>query len=146
MAKLNLSLACWDYDRTRPLIDGRINPKALNSTSRSCARARRFRACWRSVSSCFGTFSRVLCHAQRPRKLPIRGDPGGALKTLSPLLHLYPPDSGIHEPKDLRSKRVGTTQLGSTGVVFLNGMLQNEYGVTIRDIDWFIGGLNTRTQ
>ena len=56
------------------------------------------------------------------------------------------PDSGIHEPKDLRSKRVGTTQLGSTGVVFLNGMLQNEYGVTIRDIDWFIGGLNTPTQ
>ena len=49
-------------------------------------------------------------------------------------------DSGIHEPKDLKGKRVGTTQLGSTGVVFLNGMLQNEYGATIREIEWFIGG------
>ena len=29
MAKLNLSLACWDYDRTRPLIDGRIKPEGI---------------------------------------------------------------------------------------------------------------------
>ena len=24
MSKLRLTLACWDYDRTRPLIDGRV--------------------------------------------------------------------------------------------------------------------------
>ncbi len=24
-SKLNLSFACWDYDRTRPLIDGRVS-------------------------------------------------------------------------------------------------------------------------
>ena len=29
MAKLNLTLACWDYDRTRPLIDGRIKPEGI---------------------------------------------------------------------------------------------------------------------
>jgi 4,5-dihydroxyphthalate decarboxylase len=41
---------------------------------------------------------------------------------------------------------VGTTQLGSTAAIFMNGMLQHEYGVTMADIHWFIGGLTTPTQ
>src|SRR5260221_12373225 len=28
MAKLNLTLACWDYDRTRPLMD-RVQPEGI---------------------------------------------------------------------------------------------------------------------
>ena len=35
MAKLNLSLACWDYDRTCPLIDGRIKPEGIMAMSGS---------------------------------------------------------------------------------------------------------------
>src|SRR5256885_16924058 len=30
MANLKLSLACWDYDRTRPLIDGRVKPEGID--------------------------------------------------------------------------------------------------------------------
>jgi 4,5-dihydroxyphthalate decarboxylase len=52
-------------------------------------------------------------------------------------------DAGIRNPQDLRGKRVGTTQLSSTGVVFMNGMLQHEYDVNSEDIYWFIGGLNS---
>ena len=29
MSKLRLTLACWDYDRTRPLIDGRVQPEGI---------------------------------------------------------------------------------------------------------------------
>src|SRR5258708_34704728 len=29
MTALKLTLACWDYDRTRPLIDGRIRPEGV---------------------------------------------------------------------------------------------------------------------
>ena len=54
-------------------------------------------------------------------------------------------DAGIRTPQDLRGKRVGTTQLGSTGIVFMNGMLQHEYGVGLEDIHWFIGGLDSPT-
>ena len=55
-------------------------------------------------------------------------------------------DAGIATPEDLRGKRVGTTQLGSTATIFMNGMLRHEYGVTLEDIRWFIGGLATPTQ
>jgi 4,5-dihydroxyphthalate decarboxylase len=54
-------------------------------------------------------------------------------------------DAGIKTPQDLRGKRVGTTQLGSTGTVFMNGMMQHEYGVALEDIHWFIGGLDAPT-
>lgn len=27
---LRLRLACWDYDRTRPLIDGRVTPEGID--------------------------------------------------------------------------------------------------------------------
>src|SRR5262247_3814895 len=30
MANLTLTLACWDYDRTRPLMDGRVKPDGID--------------------------------------------------------------------------------------------------------------------
>src|SRR3954467_5957007 len=30
MAKLPLTMACWDYDRTRPLMDGRVEPQGID--------------------------------------------------------------------------------------------------------------------
>ena len=30
MSKLKLTLACWDYDRTRPLIDGRVKAEGID--------------------------------------------------------------------------------------------------------------------
>ena len=32
MAPVNLSFACWDYDRTRALQDGRVNPEGIELT------------------------------------------------------------------------------------------------------------------
>jgi len=30
MSNLKLTLACWDYDRTRPLMDGRVKPEGID--------------------------------------------------------------------------------------------------------------------
>jgi 4,5-dihydroxyphthalate decarboxylase len=54
--------------------------------------------------------------------------------------------SGIERPQDLKGKRVGTTQYGATAIVYIKGMLQDEYGITPEDLHWFIGGLNTPTE
>ena len=39
--------------------------------------------------------------------------------------------AGIEKPQDLRGKRVGTSQYSSTGLVFMRGMLQHDYGVQV---------------
>jgi 4,5-dihydroxyphthalate decarboxylase len=147
MAKLNLTLACWDYDRTRPLIDGRIKPEGIELDIKvlrpreafpRMLEKREFHVSEMSLASYVTLKGRGDC--------PFVAIPVALSKIFRHSCIYVRTDSGIHEPKDLKGKRVGTTQLGSTGVIFLNGMLQHEYGVTIRDIDWFIGGLNTSTQ
>jgi 4,5-dihydroxyphthalate decarboxylase len=55
------------------------------------------------------------------------------------------PASGIRTPEDLKGRRVGTTQYGSTGQVFMRGMLQHEYGVSPKDVHWLMGGVTTPT-
>ena len=52
-------------------------------------------------------------------------------------------DSGIRTPADLKGKRVGTSQYSSTGLCFMRGMLQHDYGVRSEDMHWFMGGLNS---
>jgi 4,5-dihydroxyphthalate decarboxylase len=32
MSKVRLTLACWNYDRTRALLEGRIQPDGLDLT------------------------------------------------------------------------------------------------------------------
>jgi 4,5-dihydroxyphthalate decarboxylase len=51
--------------------------------------------------------------------------------------------AGIERPQDLRGKRVGTSQYSSTGLVFMRGMLEHDYGVKASDMHWFMGGLNS---
>jgi 4,5-dihydroxyphthalate decarboxylase len=55
-------------------------------------------------------------------------------------------DAGIETPRDLKGKRVGTTQYGSTAVVYIKGMLQDEFGIKPSDMHWFVGGMNAPTE
>jgi 4,5-dihydroxyphthalate decarboxylase len=50
-------------------------------------------------------------------------------------------DSGIKNPQDLRQRRVGVAQLDSTGIVFIKGMLQRDFGIHATEINWVVGGL-----
>jgi 4,5-dihydroxyphthalate decarboxylase len=50
--------------------------------------------------------------------------------------------AGISAPQDLKGKRVGTPQYSATGIVFLRGMLKDEYSIAPEDMHWFTGGLN----
>ena len=45
-------------------------------------------------------------------------------------------DRGIENPRDLIGKRVGTPGYSSTSLTWIRGMLQDEYGVSPKDIQW----------
>src|SRR5207248_5493376 len=49
-------------------------------------------------------------------------------------------DAGIHEPKDLIGKRVGTPEYQMTAPVWIRGILQDEYGVDPASVEYFTGG------
>ncbi len=147
MSKLKLTLACWDYDRTRPLIDGRVQAEGIDleikvmrprETFPRMLEHQEFEVSELSLGSYVSLKGRGTC--------PFVAVPVALSKIFRHSCIYVRTDAGIRTPQDLRGKRVGTTQLGSTATIFMNGMLQHEYGVPMDDIQWFIGGLTTPTQ
>ena len=47
----------------------------------------------------------------------------------------------IRSPKDLEGKRVGVPEWAQTAGIYARGLLQHEYGVDLRAIDWFQAGV-----
>ena len=45
-------------------------------------------------------------------------------------------DKGIREPKDLAGRRIGLKQYQATAIVWMRGILEHEYGVPHRSIEW----------
>jgi 4,5-dihydroxyphthalate decarboxylase len=143
MANLRLTLACWDYDRTRPLIDGRVRPEGIDLDIR-VMRPREafprmlergeFHASELSLASYATLKGRGAC--------PFVAVPVALSKMFRHSCIYVRTDAGIKAPAELKGRRVGTTQLGSTALVFVKGMLRHDYAVEQEHIHWFIGGLN----
>src|SRR5262249_14583579 len=51
--------------------------------------------------------------------------------------------AGIKTPKDLEGKRVGVPLLTMTAAIYINGLLQHEYGVDVGKVHWVQGAMNT---
>jgi 4,5-dihydroxyphthalate decarboxylase len=47
-------------------------------------------------------------------------------------------DSPLHDPSELRGKRVGVLEYQQTSVVWIRGILQHRYGVDARELDWYM--------
>src|SRR5215469_7642558 len=50
-------------------------------------------------------------------------------------------DRGITSPDDLRGKRVGTPEYFTTMLVWMRGLLADEYGIKPQNLRWRLGGL-----
>jgi 4,5-dihydroxyphthalate decarboxylase len=147
MANLKLTLACWDYDRTRPLIDGRVKPEGIDldiqllrprQTFQRMLDDQEFHASELSLASYAALIGRGDC--------PFVAVPVALSKIFRHSCIYVRTDAGIKSPQDLKGKRVGTTQYSSTALTYMRGMLQHEYGVLDSDMHWFMGGLNTFTE
>src|SRR5713101_3798879 len=55
-------------------------------------------------------------------------------------------DRGIASPADLKGKRVGTPEYLTTMLVWMRGLLSDEYGVKPSDLLWRLGGLEQPSQ
>jgi 4,5-dihydroxyphthalate decarboxylase len=147
MPNLKLTLACWDYDRTRPLIDGRVRPEGIDldiellrprQTFQRMLDDREFHVSELSLASYAALKGRGEC--------PFVAVPVALSKIFRHSCIYVRTDAGITVPADLKGKRVGTSQYSSTALVFMRGMLQHDYGVAPSDLHWFMGGLNTFTE
>jgi 4,5-dihydroxyphthalate decarboxylase len=144
MANLKLTLACWDYDRTRPLMDGRVKPEGIDLDIRILRPRQAFQRMLDSQEFQVSELSLASYTALKGRgQCPFVAVPVALSKIFRHSCIYVRTDAGIRTPADLKGKRVGTSQWSSTGLVFMRGMLQHDYGIRAQDMHWFMGGLNS---
>ena len=141
MPKLPMTLACWDYDRTRAIADGTVQPDgiALNylnlpveETFFRMARFQEFDACEMSLSSYC-----VTLMSDDPPFVAIPVYPSRFFRHSSIFVSAA---SGITEPGQLVGKRVGVPEFQMTAPVWIRGILADEYGVAPGSVEYFSGG------
>src|SRR5262249_6580320 len=128
MADLPLTLACWNYDRSRPLMDGRVRPAGIDLDIKvmrpreafpRMLEKREFDVSEMSLAS----YVSLKGRSEKGGECPFVAIPVALSKIFRHDCIYVRPGAGIRAPQDLKGKRVGTTQYGSTGLVFMKGML-----------------------
>src|SRR5262245_31917999 len=143
MAKLNLSVAVGDYDRTRPLIDGAVQIDGVEPVYMTLSpeeiffrafRGAEFDICELSLSSSTvktvqGGFAYVGVPAFVSRMFRHTS--------------IYVRTDRIRKPEDLKGKKVGLPEYQLTANVWARALLEDDFGVKPSDIHWVRGGIET---
>jgi len=141
MAKLKLTFSCWDYDRTRALVDGRVQPDGIELNCLSLPveetffrmlRYQEFDVAEMSMSS-----YTVSLHRDPQPFIALPVFPSRFFRHSSIYVSAK---SGIREPRDLVGKRIGTPEYQMTAPVWIRGILQDEYGVDPTSVEYCTGG------
>ena len=142
MGKLRLSLACWNYDRTRGLMEGRIPVDGIEinylnlpveETFFRMLRHREFDVSEMSLSS-----YTMSLFADNPPFIAIPVFPSRFFRHSCIYVH---GQAGIRAPKDLVGKRVGVPEYQITAAVWIRGILADHYQVPVGGPGYFTGGL-----
>jgi 4,5-dihydroxyphthalate decarboxylase len=142
MNRLQLSFACWDYDRMRALQDGRVRPEGIDLNFLSLPveetfyrqlRHQEFDVSEMSLSSYLLTLDR-----EEPPFVALPVFPSRFFRHQSIYVNT---GSGIERPADLVGKRVGTPEYQMTAGVWQRGILAEEYGVPVDSVQYLTGGI-----
>jgi 4,5-dihydroxyphthalate decarboxylase len=141
MAKLNLSVAVRDYDRTRPLSDGLVQIDGVDPVFMAldpeeiffrAFRRAEFDICELSMSSFTVKTAQGGC--------PYVGVPAFVSRAFRHTA-IYVRTDRIKEPSDLKGKRIGVPEYQLTANVWARAILHDDHGVKPADIHWIRGGL-----
>ena len=140
MSKIKLTLACGDYDRTRPLMDGAVTPEGVELTYLALPPTEIF---WRMLRHQEFDASEI---GLVPYMLAVeRGEPdlvGIPVYPSRSFRHsaIYVNDkANIGRPEDLAGKRVGVSSYVNTAAVWVRGILRDDYAIERHQIRWMEG-------
>jgi 4,5-dihydroxyphthalate decarboxylase len=140
--RIPITLACGDYDRTRAIKDGRVTvegcdinylPMEPEEVFHRAFKHQEFDACELSFSSYLRTLDAGTS--------PYVGIPAFVSRLFRHSAVYIRTDRGIRHPSDLKGKLIGLPEYQITAVVWLRGIMQDEYGVKPTDIKWRQGGI-----
>ena len=138
---MRLTLACGRYDRTQALIDGRVQIEGVDELTYLALRPGE--TFWRmlnheefDVSEMSLSSYTISLFRDNPAFIAIPVFPSRSFRHSGIFIHT---GSGILEPKDLIGKRVGNPEFQLTAVVWIRGILSDEYDVPVSSVQYFTG-------
>lgn len=143
MAKLNLSIAMGDYDRTRALFDGRVQIDGVDPIFMLLNPEEMFFRAMRSRDFDIAelSFSSYLVKHSRGES-PYIAVPVFLSRAFRHTC-IYARKDRIQRPEDLKGKRIGLPEYQLTAHVWARAILQDDHGVRPEDVVWVRGGIDT---
>jgi len=141
MNRIRLTLACWDYDRTRALADGSVQPAGIElvyltqPVEETFFRMMRYREYDCSEMS----LSSYVASLNQPEP-PFIAIPAFPSRFFRHSCIFVSTKSGIRKPEDLKGKRIGVPEYQMTAPVWIRGILSDDYGVKVTDVEHLSGG------
>ena len=147
MSDVKITLACWNYDRTRALMDGSVKPDGIELRYENLFPADNFPRMMRDrefeAAELGLTFYLATLHLDDP---PFVAIPVYPIRIFCHSAIYINTNSGIEEPKDLIGKRIGEFFLyGHDAGTWSKGILSDHYGVPIDSYSNYIGGVEHPT-
>jgi 4,5-dihydroxyphthalate decarboxylase len=136
--KLELTLACGDYEIIRPLKEGKVQPDGieLNILTGADSATRHWRFL-RNNEYDIAECSASSYIAARGRNMPFRALPVFLHRRFRHGFIFTNTAKNIVKPTDLIGKKVGVKFYLVSAILWLRGILEHEYGVPHRSIEWF---------
>ena len=139
MASLQLSLIMGANDRSRPVLDGIVQPDGIDLT---CTVAHPSEIFWRQLhfkefdvsEMSLSSLLMAMAHGNRDWV-------GLPIFTSRRFFHTgawVRAESGIEKPEDLKGKRVGVPEYQQTAALWSRGVLKHEFGVEPEDLEWYM--------
>jgi 4,5-dihydroxyphthalate decarboxylase len=138
---LNLSFACWDYDRIRAILDGRVQTPGIDLTYSNLpvdeiffrmAKFREFDVAEMSLST--------YCMTLHSDEQPFIAIPIFTSRFFRHSCIYINSDSNITKPEDLNGKRVASPEYQMTAPVWIRGILKEYYNVDPSTQQHYTGG------
>jgi 4,5-dihydroxyphthalate decarboxylase len=135
--RLSLTLACGDYEIVRALKEGTVKPDGIDLTvlTNMDSTTRH----WRFLRNRDFDIAEVSCSSYivaRDQDLPFRAIPVFLHRRFRHGFVFINTTKNIRRPTDLIGRKVGVKQFQATAINWMRGILEHEYGVPHRSIDW----------
>lgn len=139
---VSLSLACWDYDRTRALRDGSVRVDGADLTCLTLPpeatffrmmRHREFDAAELSLSSYV-----LSCHSEERPFVALPVFPSRMFRHGGIYVR-----RGIDDPAQLHGARIGLPEYQLTAHVWIRGILADDHGLPVDAVSYHTGGLES---
>lgn len=137
---IDLTLACGDYDLTRPLTSGEVEPAGVNLTSVTYESPERH---WRMLRHqefdvCEMSLGSYLSSRSHGDEFPFTAVTAFPHRRFRHSYMFKNSDADVDDPGDLNGKNIGLRTWQTTAGIWMRGIAQEHYDLDLTSVNWYV--------